>query len=531
MADLPLSSHFTSQLPGEQQPSPFPHQVENAMWSAVNPATASQPQLIHWSKDMADRLRIDFEGMGDAAAQIFTGSKVVDGTTPYAMRYGGHQFGNWAGQLGDGRAIALGEIDDNTGQHWVLQLKGAGPTPYSRQGDGFAVLRSSIREYLCSEAMYHLGIPTTRSVSLCITGDTVPRDIFYDGNVTREPGAILCRAANSFVRFGSFEIHAAHQEHDLLQALADHVIVRDYQHLGTPGPSVYLKWFEEIVQRTALLMAEWQRVGFVHAVMNTDNMSILGQTIDYGPYGWLEEYDPKWTPNFIDQQGRRYSYGNQPSIGLWNLYKLANAILPLVGNTPEPLKEILDTYDGKYDHTWNKLAANKLGLVDYDGAEADHTLAADLWKTMELTPTDYTIFFATLANTISSEFTSPTDDINARVDTLYNTLAESFYDPDNVSPEAESSYKSWLARWSQRIIQATPSLTANLMNSTNPRFILRNYLSQEIIDQAEKGNYELLDKVSKWVQTPYEDIDSDYHKIRPTWATSKPGCTMLTCSS
>lgn len=523
MAELPIYSNFTSHLPGEETTSPHPHQVENAMWSEVTPAIASRPQLIHTSANMAARLDIDFDSLGDSAAQLFTGSRLMPGSTPYAMRYGGHQFGNWAGQLGDGRAIALGELNDSSGQHWVLQLKGAGPTPYSRQGDGFAVLRSSIREYLCSEAMYHLGIATTRSLSLCITGDTVPRDIFYDGNVTHEPGAILCRAANSFVRFGSFEIHAAHQEHDLLKSLADHVIRNDYPHLGTPSEAVYLKWFEEIVQRTALLIAEWQRVGFVHAVMNTDNMSILGQTIDYGPYGWLEEYDPGWTPNFIDQQGRRYSYGNQPSIGLWNLYRLANAILPLADNKPEPLKEILDTYDGIYDQAWKKTVANKLGLVDYAGTSEEHTLGDDLWQTMTQTPTDYTVFFTALAKTVSGNLSD--------VDAMYDTISESFYDSENVAIEVQNNYKKWLSRWSKRIAGQPAQETIKLMGATNPHFILRNYLSQQIIDQAEAGDYTLLDQASKWVQSPYTASDSEYQKIRPKWATTKPGCTMLTCSS
>lgn len=533
MFDLPIFSSFTSQLPGEAKPVTFPHQVENAMWSAVTPATASNPQLIHWSKDMAARLGIDFDAWGDDAARVFTGTRIVDGSTPYAMRYGGHQFGNWAGQLGDGRAIALGELNDTSGQHWVLQLKGAGPTPYSRQGDGFAVLRSSIREYLCSEAMYHLGIPTTRSLSLCITGDRVPRDIFYNGNVVEEPGAILCRAAHSFVRFGSFEIHAAHQEHELLKSLADHVIARDYPHLS--GDTPYLAWFDEIVQRTAHLIAEWQRVGFVHAVMNTDNMSIVGHTIDYGPYGWLEEYDPAWTPNFIDQQGRRYSYGNQPSIGLWNLYRLANAILPLVDNQPEPLKEILETYQPRYDEQWQRTVANKLGLVDYDatlksGGEDDQ-LGKDLWEVMTSTPTDYTVFFTALAKTLQTGFTEVADNTDATVDALYKEVSQSFYQPDSVSEEAQAAYKQWLLRWATRVNAIPADHAADLMRRTNPQFILRNYLSQQIIDQAEQGDYSLLDEVSVLLQSPYEHSDSDYQKIRPQWATAKPGCTMLTCSS
>lgn len=535
MTDLPILSDFTSSLPGEEKLSPFPHQVENAMWSAVTPVTASNPQLIHWSEDMAARLGIDFAAFGDDAPRLFTGSKVIAGTTPYAMRYGGHQFGNWAGQLGDGRAIALGELSDRDGKPWVLQLKGAGPTPYSRQGDGLAVLRSSIREYLCSEAMYYLGIPTTRSISLCTTGDQVPRDIFYDGNVTHEPGAILCRAARSFVRFGSFEIHAAHREHDLLKSLADHVISRDYPHLvparGAIDVNVYLKWFEEVVQRTARLMAQWQRVGFVHAVMNTDNMSILGQTIDFGPYGWLEEFDPTWTPSFIDQQGKRYSYGNQPSIGLWNLYRLANALLPLVNNSPEPLKEILDTYDPYYQGIWRNIVANKLGINDYANSATDDALGETLWETMTMTPTDFTVFFSQLAAAVTNDLAGKNTIGDAELDSLYETVSASFYDVDNVSVEAADAYRTWLKNWAQRIVKQPQADTVDLMAAANPRFILRNYLSQQIIDQAELGDFSLLDQAAQWIKTPYEANDTDYQKIRPAWATAKPGCTMLTCSS
>src|SRR5258706_5931713 len=211
---------------------------------------------------------------------------------PYAARYGGHQFGHWAGQLGDGRAITLAEVVNAQGQRFDLQLKGAGLTPYSRTADGRAVLRSSVREFMCSEAMHHLGVPTTRALSLTATGAAVIRDMFYDGNPEPEPGAIVCRVAPSFVRFGNVEILAANDELAVLKRLADYVILNHYPELGAPSREVYGRWFQEICRRTALMIVDWMRVGFVHGVMNTDNMSILGLTIDYGPYGWLEGYDP-----------------------------------------------------------------------------------------------------------------------------------------------------------------------------------------------------------------------------------------------
>ena len=242
------------------------------------------------------------------------------------IHVGGHQFGHWAGQLGDGRAISLGEAVLADGQRRELQLKGAGPTPYSRSADGRAVLRSSIREFLCSEAMHHLGIPTTRALSLVGTGEGVVRDMFYDGHPEVEPGAIVCRVAPSFLRFGHFELPSQRGDTSLLQALADFCIARDFPHLRGRGEPLYADWFAEVCERTARLVAGWMRVGFVHGVLNTDNMSILGLAIDYGPYGWIDAYDPDWTPNTTDATGRRYRFGWQPRVANWNLGQLARAL-------------------------------------------------------------------------------------------------------------------------------------------------------------------------------------------------------------
>jgi uncharacterized protein YdiU (UPF0061 family) len=259
--------------------------------------------------------------------------------------YGGHQFGQWAGQLGDGRAISLAEVDQSApGQRWELQLKGAGPTPYSRRADGRAVLRSSLREFLCSEAMHHLGIPTTRALSLVTTGEPVVRDMFYDGHPQDEPGAIVCRVAPSFVRLGNFELFASRSEVETLRRLADYVMATHFPELGPPSSAEsYAAWFAEVCRRTAIMIAHWMRVGFVHGVMNTDNLSILGLTIDYGPYGWLEPYDPVWTPNTTDAGGRRYCYANQPRIGLWNLSQFGHALRPLL-ETAEGIEQGLTVY-------------------------------------------------------------------------------------------------------------------------------------------------------------------------------------------
>ena len=244
--------------------------------------------------------------------------------------------------LVNGRAINLGEVVNVNGQRWGLQLKGAGPTPYSRGADGFAVLRSSIREFLCSEAMHHLGIPTTRALSLVTTGEQIGRDMFYDGNPKQEAGAVVCRVAPSFTRFGSFQLFSARGDTAILKQLIDYTVRTDFPHLAEPSTDVYLTWFQEVCHKTAMLMVDWMGVGFVHGMMNTDNMSILVLTIDYGPYGWLEDYDPKWTPNTTDAQGRRYSFGNQPYIAHWNLAQLAQSIYPLIGQQ-DPLLNALDS--------------------------------------------------------------------------------------------------------------------------------------------------------------------------------------------
>jgi len=511
-------SDFTDALPGEKKTANYPHQVYNSVWSLTKPTPASSPTLKSYVPEMAEALGVDVDNPD--TAKLFTGSLVNAAQTPYSMRYGGHQFGNWAGQLGDGRAISIGEVTDNQGQQWTLQLKGAGPTPYSRQGDGFAVLRSSIREYMCAEAVHHLGIPTTRSLTLCTTGETIARDVFYDGNVTMEQGAIVCRAAQSFIRFGNFEIHAACQEPEIIKQLADYVISRNYSHLGAPGSDVYQQWFREILQATAQTVAHWQRVGFVHAVMNTDNMSILGHTIDYGPYGWLEEYDPNWTPNFVDNSMRRYCYGNQPVIAQWNLYRLANAVIPLF-ETTEPLEEVLSEYQSSFDEHWNKMLSDKLGLAEYRAS--DQTLFESLWKTLALTGTDFTLFFRQLA-TIENGMSR--SQIRAQV--LPSIYAESEFTGD-----IEDRFMQWIGDWQARVANDNAAERIKTMQATNPKYILRNYLALDAIEAAEKGNFSVMEDIMRALRTPYDEQPeaNGYAVKRPDWATSKPGCTMLTCSS
>ncbi|HTE17174.1 MAG TPA: protein adenylyltransferase SelO family protein, partial [Armatimonadota bacterium] len=280
--EVEFSNSFADELPGEASGSNRSRQVPGYCYSRVTPTQVSGPRLIAWSKELGDYLGLEQPPERGPAVDALSGNRVTPSMKPYAARYGGHQFGSWAGQLGDGRAISLGEVEAIDGSRWEIQLKGAGQTPYSRRADGRAVLRSSLREFLCSEAMHWLGVPTTRALSLVLTGDTVVRDMFYSGDPRPEKGAIVARVAPTFVRFGNFEIMAASGELENLKALADYVIRHHYPELGEPSEAVYLRWFEELCRRTAVMIAHWMTVGFVHGVMNTDNMSILGVTIDYG---------------------------------------------------------------------------------------------------------------------------------------------------------------------------------------------------------------------------------------------------------
>ncbi|MEO1173620.1 MAG: YdiU family protein, partial [Myxococcota bacterium] len=356
--ELTLESNFVDTLPGDPDLQNRVRQVLHACYSRVTPTRVTAPRLLAYAPEVAELLRLEDV---PALTDVLAGNHVPAGAVPYAQCYAGHQFGSFAGQLGDGRAITLGERRGGDGSLYDVQLKGAGPTPYSRTADGRAVLRSSLREYLCSEAMHHLGVPTTRALSLVLTGDGVLRDMFYDGNAELEPGAIVCRVAPSFIRFGSFELHAWRKQLAELQTLTDYTIRVHFPELGEPSRDVYIAWFREVARRTAIMITEWMRVGFVHGVMNTDNMSVHGLTIDYGPYGWLDDFNPGWTPNTTDEATHRYAYGRQPAIAQWNLSRLAAAMMPLIEDS-EPLQEGLDHYVDTLNETQSTMMAAKLGL-------------------------------------------------------------------------------------------------------------------------------------------------------------------------
>jgi uncharacterized protein YdiU (UPF0061 family) len=527
---LRFDNRFTRELPGDPDTRNRRRQVQGACYSWVQPTAVAAPQRVAYSREVAELLGLSAQTcQSDAFTEVFTGNRLLPGMQPFAMCYGGHQFGNWAGQLGDGRAINLGEIVHPDSGRWMLQLKGAGPTPYSRTADGLAVLRSSVREFLCSEAMFHLGVPTSRALSLTLTGEQVERDMFYDGHPKLEPGAVVCRVSPSFTRFGSFQIFAARGEMTVLKQLLDYTIRTDFPHLGEPSPAVTIQWFEEVCRRTAAMIVDWMRVGFVHGVMNTDNMSILGLTIDYGPYGWLENYDPDWTPNTTDAVGRRYRYGNQPAIALWNLAQLANAIYPLIGQA-EALQAVLDACVGNYRQDWLTMMARKLGLNAFEPA-TDEALIAELMAVLPLAETDMTLFFRRLARL---DATGPAL-AETREEALMEPLMDAYYVPQQLTPALRSRTVNWLRGYLQRAARDNvPHQTRRLcMNAVNPKYVLRNYMAQLAIDQAEKGDFSLIDELLELLRRPY-DAQPDKEAFaakRPEWARNRPGCSMLSCSS
>ena len=521
---LRFDNSFVRELPGEAETLRAVRGVRGACFSPIGPVPVSAPRLVASSPEVARLLDLSEAACAsDTFLQVFAGNALLAGMEPYAACYGGHQFGTWAGQLGDGRAISLAEVVNAAGQRWELQLKGAGATPYSRSADGRAVLRSSIREFLCSEAMAHLGVPTTRALSLVATGAEVVRDMFYNGHPRAEPGAIVCRVAPSFLRFGNFELFAARGEVELLTQLADYTLRHHFPELGAPSPETYAAWLTEICRRTARLMAHWMRVGFVHGVMNTDNMSILGLTIDYGPFGFLDNYDPDFTPNTTDAGERRYRFSNQPRVAKWNLIKLAEALYPLIGSIP-PLEEALVAYTETYEADESRMFAAKLGLTT-----ADKALVDELFQVLALTETDMTLFFRRLAN-VPVELAPEASD-----DALLAPLTDAYYTPDELTGDVRARTVAWLRRYGAcvRAERTPPALRKQRMDAVNPKYILRNCLAQVAIDAAERGDASLVLELLDLLRHPYDEQPERerYAARRPDWARDRAGCSMLSCSS
>ena len=526
LGDKQFDNSFVRALPADPNLQNVPRAVRNACYTRVDPTPVRLPRLLAWSEHAGQLLGISRPDSDEGlVSEVLGGNRVLPGMQPYAARYGGHQFGHWAGQLGDGRAITLAELWSVDGKRHDLQLKGAGSTPYSRTADGRAVLRSSVREFMCSEAMHHLGIPSTRALSLVATGDAVVRDMFYDGNPQAEPGAIVCRVAPSFIRFGNFEILAANEELELLKQLADYVIGEHFAELGAPSARVYALWFEEICRRTAMLVAHWMRVGFVHGVMNTDNMSILGLTIDYGPYGWLEGYDLQWTPNTTDAQGRRYCYGNQPHIAQWNLVRLANALAPLMADT-SALEQGLAVFVETFENASNQMLADKLGLASI-AQEGDEKLLGELFKLLQSVETDMTLFFRLLAKVPAAQ--------TAQDGALLTPLRRAFYDEGAFAPSQQARLAAWLRSFGARVRQEQVPEKSRMerMNLANPKYVLRNYLAQQAIDALAQGDASMLTRLMAVLERPYDEqpAHDELAERRPEWARHKPGCSALSCSS
>ena len=520
--NLSIKNRFTSELPADKNEANYYRQVHGSCFSYVIPRIPSNPSLIHTSLDVAKMIGLNSETiLTEDFTTVFSGKKIFPNTKPYAMCYAGHQFGNWAGQLGDGRAINLTEIEHDN-DFYTLQLKGAGKTPYSRNADGLAVLRSSVREYLCSEAMFYLGVPTTRSLSLMLTGDEVLRDVLYNGNPSYEKGAVICRVAPSFIRFGSFEFFAANNDLDNLKLLADYTIEHYFSEILEKETNKYLSFFENIINKTLEMIIHWQRIGFVHGVMNTDNMSIHGLTIDYGPYGWMDDYNQNWTPNTTDNEHKRYRFGNQPNVALWNLYQLANALYPLIEDS-KPLEKILNSFSKKYEIDYLEMMCKKLGLSSLK--KSDLKLISELEKNLQLSETDMTIFFRELSNVKKSY--SPGCGISI--------INNAFYNPKEINKTILKSWEKWFVKYIERLNIETIDDTSRKQNmdAINPKYVLRNYMAQIAIDEADKGNYVIIDELYQLLKKPYdEQIEHEkWYAKRPDWAKDKIGCSMLSCSS
>jgi uncharacterized protein YdiU (UPF0061 family) len=460
-----------------------------AYWTALPPQPLPEVHWVARSQPLADELGVSDWLRGERALQVLAGNAAAQDLAPLATVYSGHQFGVWAGQLGDGRALLLGEVDSPSGPQEV-QIKGSGLTPYSRMGDGRAVLRSSIREFLCSEAMHHLGIPTTRALAVVGSPHPVVREAV-------ETAAVVTRVAPSFLRFGHFE-HFAHTAADpaALRKLVNAVIERHFPAcLDAPQP--VFAWLSNVARRTARLMAQWQAVGFCHGVMNTDNLSILGLTIDYGPFGFLDAFDPAHVCNHSDHQGR-YAYARQPGIAWWNLHALAQAIVPLLEGdeeaAAEALADAIEPFKEEFGASIQRALRAKLGLAsEQDG---DMALIDDLLRLMAQERTDYTIAMRRFGEFASAEGADNTPGAEGAANTHLRDL---FID--------RAAFDAWAARYAQRL-RAEGSIDAERrarMNRTNPKFVLRNHLAEQAIRRASEGDFSEVAHLAAVLRHPFDE--------------------------
>lgn len=504
---------FLKKFPGDFSNNLLQRNTPKVLFATVKPAEFYKPHLIAFNEVLSEEIGLGkFE---EKDLNFLVGSHLPDNIQTYATAYAGHQFGNWAGQLGDGRAILAGEITNANGKKTEVQWKGAGATPYSRRADGRAVLRSSVREYLISEAMYHLGVPTTRALSLAFTGEDVIRDIMYNGNPKYEKGAVIIRTAESFLRFGHFELIFAQGEHNLLQYLLDFTIENYFPEIVSSDHQKYKDFFENVCTRTADLMVEWFRVGFVHGVMNTDNMSILGLTIDYGPYSMMDEYNLNFTPNTTDLPGRRYAFGKQGQIAHWNLWKLANALQPIIDDE-KFLENTLNNFGIYFWEAHDKMLCKKFGF-DWLKKEDEEffTNWQGLMQELEL---DHTLFFNQL------EKITPDTDLNEH----FSPVAYTVLNEEKIN-KLDDFIEQYRSRLHSNSISKQESL--ELMKTTNPKFILRNYLLYECIEEISSGKTEMLIKLTQALEHPYQELFPEFSKKRPSSYNDTVGCSTLSCSS
>ena len=494
--------HLTDTLPIQNAFAGLPADF----YTCLRPTPVRAPYLVCASAQAAEMINLDpSEFTQQRFIEAFAGNSVLSGSIPLSAVYSGHQFGVWAGQLGDGRAILLGDVPsgaptpDNPTGRMELQLKGSGLTPYSRMGDGRAVLRSSIREFLCSEAMAALGIPTSRALCVVGTDMIVMRE-------TPETGAIATRMAPTFVRFGSFEHWFYNNRKEELKTLADYVIDNFYPALRDAG-NPYQALLTEVTRRTAELMAQWQAVGFMHGVMNTDNMSILGITIDYGPFGFMEAFDARHICNHSDHQGR-YAYQMQPRIGQWNCFALGQALLPLIGEVDDA-QAALEIYKPAYDGKFDALMHAKLGLkmVQPD----DEALIGAMFSLMQANHVDFTLFFRRLGDLKVEE--PPSDE----------PLRDLFID--------RPAFDAWAGLYRQRLRQESSIDTGRraAMNAVNPKYVLRNYLAQVAIEKAQNKDFSEVDKLLMVLESPFDEQPENekYADLPPDWASQLE----VSCSS
>lgn len=489
-ADLPIFSNSFAALPP-------------AFHTRLPPQGIPDPYVVGVSREVADLLDLPAAFLNSRQfAEIFAGNQLLPGSEPLAAVYSGHQFGVWAGQLGDGRAHLLGGLHNATG-HWEIQLKGTGPTPYSRGADGRAVLRSSIREFLCSEAMVGLGIPTTRA--LCVIGSDAP--VYRE---TIESAAIVTRVAPGFVRFGSFEHWAARRKHAELQQLADYVIDTFRPECrGAAHP--YEALLRDVAARTGELIAQWMAVGFMHGVMNTDNMSILGLTLDYGPFGFMEAFAVDHVCNHSDPHGR-YSYRNQPHVGQWNLYRLADALTPLIGDPAQARAAVDDVYGNIFANTCERLMGAKLGFAQ--ALPDDENFVNELFAFLQQHRPDYTLFFRVLSGLPATATPGGKSDA---------PLRDLFTD--------RQACDAWLSTWRARLAQ-TPwpdAARQASMRAANPKYVLRNWLAEQAIRRAKEKDFSELQRLQTCLRQPFDEQPEyeAYAAQPPDWANG----LAVSCSS